>query len=532
MIVQAYKILRGTARLLVAGTVLILFSGLFTTKYFVFGFDYATLYRLHTIVIPLIFAPLFFLHTLAGVIILLQRHPAINNEWTRMIIGGVWTSLFAVFILVLFVQNPAATANGSPNINVQQGDVVAANAAGALSGATTAAQAINGFTAVQVSGHSTASDCWMIINGKVYDVTSYLPYHPGGPQTMTPYCGQDATTAFATKDAGRPHTPSAETLLASYYLGNLNTQKQAATPVTSSAVTSPPAAAKPSAPPVTTPAQPKPPAVPPATPPVTPPAAPPAAPPASSQPSGITASQVSGHSTASDCWMIVNGQVYDVTTYIPYHPGGQAAILPFCGQDATSAFVNLPHSQNAASLLASYYVGDLVPSAAPPAAAPPAAPPPAPPAAPPATPPATSPPPPPPPPAAPPANTTPPAAPPISGFTASQVSTHTAASDCWILFSGKVYDITSYIPYHPGGQAAILPYCGGDATAAFTSLPHSQNAANLLASYYVGDLVTAPPANTTPPGNITTPVPPPVNTTPPGNTTYTPPSNRTREDDD
>jgi len=37
---------------------------------------------------------------------------------------------------------------------------------------------------------------------------------------------------------------------------------------------------------------------------------------------------------------------------------------------------------------------------------------------------------------------------------------HDSANDCWIGFRGKVYDITSYLPKHPGTSEAIAPYCG------------------------------------------------------------------------
>ena len=39
-----------------------------------------------------------------------------------------------------------------------------------------------------------------------------------------------------------------------------------------------------------------------------------------------------------------------------------------------------------------------------------------------------------------------------------EVATHNAADDCWIVISGKVYDITGWLPYHPGesrGRAAL-----------------------------------------------------------------------------
>jgi cytochrome-b5 reductase len=37
---------------------------------------------------------------------------------------------------------------------------------------------------------------WMALNGRVYDITSYLPFHPGGAQILEKACGTDATALF------------------------------------------------------------------------------------------------------------------------------------------------------------------------------------------------------------------------------------------------------------------------------------------------------------------------------------------------
>jgi len=42
----------------------------------------------------------------------------------------------------------------------------------------------------------------------------------------------------------------------------------------------------------------------------------------------------------------------------------------------------------------------------------------------------------------------------------SELSMHNSKNDCWIGLEGNVYDITSLIPGHPGGEAAIIRYCG------------------------------------------------------------------------
>jgi len=74
----------------------------------------------------------------------------------------------------------------------------------------------------EIAKHNNPSDCWLLINNKVYDVTSFLGAHPGGAGTITPYCGKEATQAFETKDIGRPHSSRAASMLNDYYVGDLN----------------------------------------------------------------------------------------------------------------------------------------------------------------------------------------------------------------------------------------------------------------------------------------------------------------------
>jgi cytochrome b involved in lipid metabolism len=52
----------------------------------------------------------------------------------------------------------------------------------------------------------------------------------------------------------------------------------------------------------------------------------------------IGAEEVAKHNTRADCWVIVEGQVYDVTAYLDAHPTDADCILRFAGQDMTPAF--------------------------------------------------------------------------------------------------------------------------------------------------------------------------------------------------
>ena len=74
--------------------------------------------------------------------------------------------------------------------------------------------------------------------------------------------------------------------------------------------------------------------------------------------------EVAEHNSAQDCWIVVHGKVYNVTT-IPCHGGGaRTLILESCGTDATELWekkpvTGNPHSQNASEILDEYYIGDL-----------------------------------------------------------------------------------------------------------------------------------------------------------------------------
>ena len=78
----------------------------------------------------------------------------------------------------------------------------------------------------------------------------------------------------------------------------------------------------------------------------------------------FTLEEIADHGSADDCWLALDGNVYDVTGFIGSHPGG-AALLEGCGKDATELYETrpmgsgTPHSQNARNLLPTYLIGEL-----------------------------------------------------------------------------------------------------------------------------------------------------------------------------
>jgi L-lactate dehydrogenase (cytochrome) len=51
-------------------------------------------------------------------------------------------------------------------------------------------------TGLEVAKHSSKESCWVILHGKAYDVTEFLPEHPGGPSIILKYAGKDATHEY------------------------------------------------------------------------------------------------------------------------------------------------------------------------------------------------------------------------------------------------------------------------------------------------------------------------------------------------
>jgi len=68
-----------------------------------------------------------------------------------------------------------------------------------------------------VSKHTEREDVWMIIHGKVYNVTKYLEDHPGGEEVLLDRGGKDATEDY--EDVG--HSNEARKQLLPYEVGEL-----------------------------------------------------------------------------------------------------------------------------------------------------------------------------------------------------------------------------------------------------------------------------------------------------------------------
>ncbi|KAL2519260.1 Cytochrome b5 [Abeliophyllum distichum] len=72
--------------------------------------------------------------------------------------------------------------------------------------------------------------------------------------------------------------------------------------------------------------------------------------------------EASQHNTQEDCWVVIDGKVYDVSSYLDEHPGGDDVLLGATGKDATDEFEDAGHSKSARELMESFCIGELDPT--------------------------------------------------------------------------------------------------------------------------------------------------------------------------
>ncbi|CAK9029272.1 unnamed protein product [Durusdinium trenchii] len=173
-----------------------------------------------------------------------------------------------------------------------------------------------GISLADVAKHNSKTDCWVVVDGQVLDVTSFLSEHPGGELAILTFAGKDATEEF-----NMIHPPD---VIGKYapdsVIGKIGGGGGGAVAG--------------------------------------------GAPAAGGGGGGISMAEVGKHNTKSDCWVVVDGQVLDVTSFLSEHPGGELAILTFAGKDATEEF-NMIHPPDVIGKYAPDSVIGMVGSGAP-----------------------------------------------------------------------------------------------------------------------------------------------------------------------
>merc|ERR1719490_673056 len=146
----------------------------------------------------------------------------------------------------------------------------------------------------EVAKHTTKEDCWVVLNNRVLNVTSFLSQHPGGELAILTFAGKDATAEFDMihpPDVIEKYAP--EAVIGA--LGEAGGDEEEDDDDDDDDEVDDGAA-------------------------------------------GYTVEEVAKHTTKEDCWVILHGNVLNVTSFLSQHPGGELAILTFAGKDATAEF--------------------------------------------------------------------------------------------------------------------------------------------------------------------------------------------------
>jgi hypothetical protein len=118
----------------------------------------------------------------------------------NVVLSAVALFWLALAVLALVAANSAPTPRASPPAPIAK----PARQADTLSGTS------------ELARHAVRDDCWIMVRGKVYDVTRYIPMHPTAAAVITVHCGKDATWAFETKADNRAHSKRAWSMLDDY----------------------------------------------------------------------------------------------------------------------------------------------------------------------------------------------------------------------------------------------------------------------------------------------------------------------------
>jgi cytochrome b involved in lipid metabolism len=244
-----------------------------------------------------------------------------NPKWTLQLAGGLSTAAVAgVVVLSVLVGHSGAEATWGNRIAATASDELVAPTdpvpgTDGTTGGTTGGTSDGGITVAEVLKHNTVSDCWSVVNGNVYNLTSYVSTHAGGEAVIKAICGKDGTKAFSGQHAGASK-PNAD--LSSLLVGPLSAAGASSGSSSSGAL------------------------------------------PGTGTTVALTSAEIQKHASATDCWSVIKGEVYDLTTYVKDHPGGANLIKAICGKDGSTSFA----SQHAGAdkpknILAAFALGPL-----------------------------------------------------------------------------------------------------------------------------------------------------------------------------
>lgn len=168
----------------------------------------------------------------------------------------------------------------------------------------------------------------------------------------------------------------------------------------------------------------------------------------------ISSEELHRHNKPDDCWVAINNVVYDLTAFAIEHPAGSQSIYNLAGKDGTEEFEAV-HNQNMLADFEDDKVGMLLVDSHQQTCV---------------------------------SETCSIKSDQDRGVTLAELQNHNQPGDCWVAFHGQVYNMSSFAPTHPGGEALILNVAGTDGTNAFDNV-HSLKKLNLVEDDRIGTLL-------------------------------------------
>lgn len=162
--------------------------------------------------------------------------------------------------------------------------------------------------------HNDEGDCWVAINGIVYDFTEFAEEHPAGAESIHALAGKDGSEAF-----GAVHNDRILEDFQDEVIGQLASSLNSLSKMESNfSINS-----------------------------------------EEGNNRDITSAELSLHNTTIDCWVALHGDVYNITEFAKTHPGGPKLIHKLAGRDGTLSFEAV-HSATRLSLVEDHKIGELI----------------------------------------------------------------------------------------------------------------------------------------------------------------------------
>ena len=72
-----------------------------------------------------------------------------------------------------------------------------------------------------------------------------------------------------------------------------------------------------------------------------------------------TMEEVNQHNTETDCWVVIDNKVYDISEFVSQHQGGKQFLVSVGGDDITYYFYELHRKEILEEVASDYIIGEL-----------------------------------------------------------------------------------------------------------------------------------------------------------------------------